>query len=70
VSKHLENGFAELSLEETVREFRAYQDEVVRFRAVLQESIEEVRRGEIGPLDPERMMAEIRAELAKEGITD
>jgi hypothetical protein len=70
VSKRLGNGFAGHSLEESLAEFRAYQEELASFRAVLQESIEEARRGEYGPLDVEQMMAEIRAELAKEGITD
>jgi|GEM_PF-3060559 len=70
VSKRLENGYANLSLEESLREFRAYQEEVASFRAVLQESIDEARRGEYGPLDPEQLKAEIREKLARQGITD
>jgi Arc/MetJ-type ribon-helix-helix transcriptional regulator len=49
---------------------KAYQDEVTRFRAELQESIEQADRGESRPLDPEALKREIRKELAEEGISE
>lgn len=70
VSKRLDNGFAALSLEDTLREFRAYQNEADRFKAELQESIDQARRGDVAPLDVEEFMADLRQRLAKEGITD
>ena len=70
VSKRLENGVADFSLERWLVEFRAYQEEVVSLNAELQESIEQVRRGEAGPLDVEQLKAEIREVLAEEGVTD
>jgi hypothetical protein len=70
VSARLSNGFALLSLEDTLCEFREYQTEVASLNAALRESAEEARQGKCGPLDPERLKAEIREELAREGIVD
>lgn len=69
-SARLNNGLAGLSLEETLSEFREYQLEVAGLNAALQESSEEARQGRCGPLDPERLKAEIREELARDGIVD
>ena len=62
VSKRLKNGVRELSLERWLAEFRAYQEEVASLNAELQESIEQVRRGEAGPLDVEQFIQELRGE--------
>ena len=70
VSQHLQNGATNLSLEEILGQFRAYQDDVARLHRELQQSIEEGRRGEARPLDVDELMAEVREELAEEGITD
>lgn len=70
VTKRLHNGVASMSLEESLAEFRAYEQEAARFRAELQASIDEAQRGETGPLDVERLKAEVREELARDGITE
>lgn len=70
VSKRLHNGVAAMSLEESLAEFRAYQQEAASFRAELQASIEEGERGEAQPLDVDQFVAEMRERLAQKGITD
>lgn len=70
VEKRLQNGAAKLTLEDTLKEFRAYQDEVSHLKSELQESIEQANRGEAEPLDVDELKSEIRDSLAREGITD
>ena len=70
VVKRLQNGSSKLTLEETLKEFRSYQNEAKELHAELQESIEQANRGEAGPLDVDEIKSEIRNQLAQEGIAD
>ena len=70
VSKRLQNGSSKSTLEETLKEFRAYQNEVKELNTELQESIEQANRGEARPLDVDEIKSEIRDQLAQEGIAD
>lgn len=70
VARRLQNGTASLTLEETLAQFRAHQADVERLHCELQRSIEEGDRGEGAPLDVDQLMAEVREELAEQGITD
>ena len=67
IGRRLENGGRDLTPEESVQEYRAYQNEVKRLHERIQSSIDS---GEAKPLDSEALMNEVRAELAEEGITD
>jgi hypothetical protein len=65
----LQNGSRE-SLDELVARFRTRRDEAARYRKHLQKSIDQAGRGEARELDYDSVKAEIRDELAEEGITD
>jgi hypothetical protein len=64
----IQNGARHLTIDESVAEFRAYQEELRRFNKPLQESVEQARRGEARPLDVDTLKDEIRRELADEGL--
>jgi hypothetical protein len=66
----VQNGSTKLTLEEMLKEFRAYQKETKELQAELQESIEQAKRGEAEPLDIDEIKSEIREQLAQEGIAD
>jgi hypothetical protein len=65
----LNNGSRD-SLTQVLTKFRAHQDEATKFREHLQGSIDQANRGEAQELDREAVRAEIRDELAEEGITE
>ena len=58
------------SLEGAVEAFRAYQQELERFRRDTQPSLEESARGESSELDIDDVIARGRDRLAPKGITD
>jgi|AP95_1055475.scaffolds.fasta_scaffold234514_2 Arc/MetJ-type ribon-helix-helix transcriptional regulator len=64
LTRWLQDDDRHQSLDHVVREFRLYLTEVSRFHAELNESIDEVARGEAAPLDVEALKAEIRSEMA------
>lgn len=66
----IRNGGRDLTIDESVAEFRAYQEELRRFNQQLEASLEEARRGEAEPLDVDALKAEIQRDLADEGISD
>lgn len=53
--------------EESVREFRAYQQELKRAQSELRASHEEFIQGKAKPLDVDSLMARVRSRLADEG---
>ncbi len=55
--------------EQSVQEFRAYQEELRRAQAELRESHEEFRQGKAKPLDVDALMARVRTRLARQGST-
>ena len=65
VGEQLENGGREMCLDESLAGFRAYQDEAERFNKMLQQSIEEAKRGEAKPLDVGALKARVRERLAE-----
>ena len=67
IGRRLERGGGNLSPEESVREYRAYQDEVKRLNERIQSS---KNSGQAMPLDHNALMNEIRTELAEEGIAE
>ena len=66
----LQGGDAELSPEESVKAFRAYQDDLQRLRQDIQPALERSLQGESEPLDIEDVKARGRKRLAEKGITD
>ena len=66
----LQGGDAELSPEESVKAFRAYQDDLQRLRQDIQPALERSLHGESEPLDIEDVKARGRKRLAEKGITD
>lgn len=58
-----------LTPEQSVQEFRAYQEELQRAQAELRESHEEFVRGKANPLDVDALMERVRSRLAQQGST-
>lgn len=55
--------------EQSVQEFRAYQEELRRAQAELRESHEEYRRGRANPLDVDALMERVRTRTALQEST-
>ena len=60
----------DLSLEDALSEFRAYQRELADARAKVQQAKESSRRGESAELDIDQFVQEVNGELNAEGIHD
>ena len=67
IGRQLENGGSEMSAEQSLQEFREYQDQLQRF---IKGTYESIASGPAKPLDKDELMQEVRDELAKEGIED
>ena len=70
LTEQLQGGNAKLSPEESVKAFRAYQDDLQRLRQDIQPALERSLQGESEPLDIEDVKARGRKRLAEKGITD
>ena len=71
LGQQLEQGAMNLSLEQSVQAFRAYQSDLERLRKHLQPSIDRADRGEPAALfDADDVKSRGRDRLAREGITD
>ena len=57
-------------VEHTLAQYRQRQRELERLREELRPALEQSRRGESRELDFDQLIAEERARLAEEGITD
>ncbi len=67
----IEGGSLELSPEESVQAFRAYQQDLERLRNDLKPAIDRFERGEPAiPLDIEDVKRRGRERLARQGITE
>jgi len=66
LGRQLEVG-GDLSPEESVREYRAYQEEAKRLNEQIQSSIDS---GEAKPLDREALMKRVQSRLAEKGIVE
>lgn len=70
LGNRLQDGIGHLTPEDSVREFRCYEQELQQFIDETQPSIEESKRGESRPLDVPALVNRVRARLAAEGISD
>lgn len=70
LTEQLQGGYAELSPEESVKAFRAYQDDLQRLRQDVRPALQRSLQGESEPLDIEDVKARGRQRLAEKGITD
>ncbi len=66
----LNNGASRMTLEESIPEFRANQDELERCRAEIRLSLDELERGEVEPLDIDDVIRRVTTRLQARGITD
>ena len=64
LGRRIENGGPNLTPEESVREFRIYQEELARFRQTIATSREQATRGEAKPLDVDALMERVNKRLA------
>lgn len=69
VVERLSSTASDLSLEESVAAFRAYQAELEKCRNALKPAIDELDSGDGSQLDMKTIIARGKAMLAKEGIT-
>lgn len=70
LQQRLEGGTVELSPEESVEAFRAYQRDLERLRKDVRPALERSLAGESEPLDIEDVKARGRRRFAQRGITD
>ncbi len=70
LTEQIQGGDAELSPEESVKAFRAYQDDLQRLREDIQPALERSLKGERELFDINDVKARGRKRLAKKGITD
>lgn len=70
LGQRIEHGASELSPEQSVAEYRAYQNEVQRFLKESQPAFDEAARGEAKELDHDALLARVRTRLAAKGISD
>lgn len=70
IGRQLENGGAAMTVEDSVTEFRAYQEELERCREAIRPALESSLRGESTPLDMREIIGEVTAQLQSEGIAD
>ena len=69
LGNQIEGGSVDLSPEESVEAFRAYQRDLERLRRDLGPAVDRLERGESGiPLDIEDVKRRGRERLAREGI--
>jgi len=68
--QRVEDGDASVTPEQSVREFRLYQEELRRFIDQTQEAVEQSERGESKPLDVDALMQRVRARLTANGDSD
>ena len=64
LGQRLQNGGANLTPEESVREFRAYQAELARFRQTVALAREQGANGLSKPLDVDALMERVSQRLA------
>jgi hypothetical protein len=70
LTEQLADGRDDLTVEESVAAFRAYQADLERLRKDIQPAVQRHRRGEGRELDYEAIKDEVTARLAERGITD
>ena len=66
----LDGSDSALSLEQALREFRAYQRDLQQFKNDTRQALEESARGESSPLDIDDVLERGKQRLAQKGISD
>jgi hypothetical protein len=70
IGRHLKNGGTGLTVDRSVAEFRAYQEELERCREAIRPALEASLRGESTPLNMQDIIDRVTARLRKEGVPD
>ena len=66
LGRRLVGGDAELTPEQSVREFRLYQEELARFLRETEPALAQSRRGETRPLDVDAVMLRVQQRLQQQ----
>ena len=70
VGGQIENGGRNLSLDEILKAFRAYEGDLERCREAIRPALQRSLRGESQPFDVEEMKTRVTNRLAEKGISD
>lgn len=70
LGRQLENCGATMTVEETVAQFRAYQEELHRCREAIRPALEASLRGESKPLNMQEVIDRVTQRLHEEGIPE
>jgi len=70
LTDRLDNGLDNCTPEESVKEFRLYQEKLQRLIHETQQEIDNHEEGDSKPLDIEAIKERVRARLQAEGITE
>ena len=70
LGRRLEGSGDDLTPEQSVREFRNYQEELQRLREHLATAEQQSARGESSELDIDAVLQRVRQRLTAEGITE
>ena len=70
LSEQLQNGGADISPEDSVKAFRAYQRESARLKKEIHPAVERFKRGEGQELDYEAVKEDVTRRLAERGVRE
>ena len=70
VAQQLQSRRGDMSVEDSVKAFRAYQRDLERLKADIQPALNEIDRGEASELDYDALNERVAKRLADKGITD
>jgi hypothetical protein len=68
IGRSLQNGASGLTVDNSVAEFRAYQEELERCREAIRPALEASLRGESKPFDVNEVMQVVERRLAQQGV--
>jgi hypothetical protein len=70
LGRRLHGGDEDLTPEQSVREFRLYQDELARFLRETEPAVAQSERGETRPLDVDAVMLRVQQRLQEQHGSD
>ena len=70
IGQQLESQRSDLSVEDSVKAFRSYQQDLEQLRADIRPALDEIERGEASELNYDALKERVAKRLADEGITD
>lgn len=70
IGRYLQNSANGLTVDNSVAEFRAYQEELERCREAIRPALEASLRGESEPLNMQEIIDRVTDRLRKEGVAD